>query len=495
MKKFLLIGAAAVMVSNSTFAGGILTNTNQNATFLRNPSRNAAIAIDGVYNNPAGIAFLPQGFHLSVSWQAAWQKRLMDVNNQLFGMNADGKGTGREFVGETNAPVIPSVQAAYVINDKWSVSAQFAVGGGGGKCEFAEGLPMFEELIGSAAAGINAQVNPNSQQFSYNLNQNLTGEQYFYGFQVGATYKLTDNFSVFGGARGVLANCNYTGAISNVTANGVAAGTYLTGLSQQAAAGAQQAAAAAAQYAAAGMTAEAAKYQAMAEQYQAAAVSAGQGAALFGSDLVLDCAQSGFGITPIIGFDWNLGKLNLAAKYEFRTKIELENESNNSANLTAMATQVPAVAVYADGAKVRSDIPAILSLGAMYQISDNVRAMVGGVYYWDKDAVGSPIKNGDNTWEANFGIEWDVNDKILLSCGAQRTEYGFDDTDMADTNFNTSSYAVAIGGAYKFSEKMKLNVGYMHSFYDDHKFTNAASTACNYTRKNDAVGVSLDITF
>ena len=470
MKKFLLIGAAALMVSNSTFAGGILTNTNQNATFLRNPSRNAAIAIDGVYNNPAGIAFLPQGFHLSVSWQAAWQQRLMDVNNSTIGMN-------KEFKGETKAPVIPSFQAAYVINDKWSVSAQFAVGGGGGKCEFAEGLPMFEELVGSKLLG--------AQATSYGLNQNLTGEQYFYGFQVGATYKLTDNFSVFGGARGVLANCNYTGAISNVTANGVAAGTYLTGVSQAAAA-------AAAQYAALGMAAEAAKYE-------AAALAAGQGAALFGSDLVLDCAQSGFGITPIIGFDWNLGKLNLAAKYEFRTKIELENESNNSANLTAMATQVPAVAVYADGAKVRSDIPAILSLGAMYQISDNVRAMVGGVYYWDKDAVGSPIKKGDNTWEANFGIEWDVNDKILLSCGAQRTEYGFDDTDMADTNFNTSSYAVAIGGAYKFSEKIKLNVGYMHSFYDNHKFERATEsglkTACDYTRKNDVVGVSLDITF
>ena len=157
------------------------------------------------------------------------------------------------------------------------------------------------------------------------------------------------------------------------------------------------------------------------------------------------------------------------------------------------------MAQYADGAKNRSDIPAILSLGAMYQISDNVRAMVGGVYYWDKDAKGTPIKNGDNTWEANFGIEWDVNDKILLSCGAQRTQYGFDDTDMADTNFNTSSYAVAIGGAYKFSEKIKLNVGYMHSFYDNHKFERTTEsglkTACNYTRKNDAVGVSLDITF
>ena len=471
MKKFLLIGATALMVSNSTFAGGVLTNTNQNATFLRNPARNAAIAIDGVYSNPAGIAFLPEGFHLSVSWQAAFQKRQMDVNNNLFQMNANNQSTKRFFEGETNAPVIPSFQAAYVINDKWSVSAQFAVGGGGGACEFAEGLPMFEELIG----GI---VYKNGGT-SYALNQNLTGEQYFYGFQVGATYKLTDNFSVFGGARGVLANCNYTGAIANIKANGKDAAEYAT-LSQQAAAAAQQ-------YAAAGMTAEAA-------QYQAAAVQAGTVAALIG-DYKLDCAQSGFGITPIIGVDWNLGKLNLAAKYEFRTKIELENESKNSDNLAMLASSVPAVAVYADGAKVRSDIPALMTLGAQYEITDNFRAMAGGVYYWDKDAKGTPIKKGDNTWEANFGLEWDVTDKIMLSCGGQRTQFGFDDADMSDTNFFTGCSSLAIGGAYKFSEKMKLNVGYMHSFYDTHKFTNANGTACSYTRKNDAVGVSLDIAF
>ena len=470
MKKLFLIGATALMVSNSTFAGGILTNTNQNAAFLRNPARGAVIAIDGVYSNPAGIAFMPQGFHLSVSWQAAWQKRLMDVNNNLFGMNADGKGASRTFEGVAKAPVIPSFQAAYVINDKWSVSAQFAVGGGGGKCEFAEGLPMFEELIG----GIVYKNGGNS----YALNQNLTGEQYFYGFQVGASYKITDNFSVFGGARGVLANCSYTGAIANIKANGMNAAEY-SALSEQAAAG---------------MAAEAAKYAAMAEEYKAAAVKAGTVAAMIG-DYKLDCSQSGFGITPIIGLDWNLGKLNLAAKYEFRTKINLENESNNSANLTALATQVPAVAVYADGAKVRSDIPAILTLGAMYQITDNVRAMGGFHYYWDKDAKGTPIKKGDNTWEANLGIEWDVNDKVLLSLGGQRTQYGFDDTDMQDTNFNISSSAICVGGAYKFTEKIKLNVGYMHSFYGNHEFKNANGTACDYTRKNDVVGASLDITF
>ena len=470
MKKFLLIGATALMVSNSTFAGGILTNTNQNATFLRNPSRNAVIAIDGVYNNPAGIAFLPQGFHLSVSWQAALQERLMNVNNSAIGMN-------KEFKGETTAPVIPSFQTAYVINDKWSVSAQFAVGGGGGKCEFVEGLPMFEELVGGKLLG--------AQATSYGLNQNLTGEQYFYGFQVGATYKLTDNFSVFGGARGVLANCSYVGAITNITANGVAAGTYLAGVKAQVDAGLQQLE----------PYKDVPGYKERYQELVATSTALAQGAALLGSDFNLDCAQSGFGITPIIGVDWNLGKLNLAAKYEFRTKIELENESTNSENLTTLAANVPAVAVYADGAKVRSDIPAILTLGAMYQITDNVRAMGGFHYYWDKDAKGTPIKKGDNTWEANLGIEWDVNDKVLLSLGGQRTQYGFDDTDMADSNFNISSTAICVGGAYKFSEKMKLNVGYMHSFYGNHKFTNANGTACDYTRKNDVVGASLDITF
>ena len=480
MKKFLLIGATALMVSNSTFAGGILTNTNQNAAYLRNPARDAVIAIDGVYSNPAGIAFLPQGFHLSVSWQAAFQKRQIDATGKMFMMNANNQSADRYFEGTAKAPVIPSFQAAYVINDKWSVSGQFAIGGGGGKCEFDNGLSMFEELIGGAVA--------QNGGTSYALNQQLTGKQYIFGLQLGATYRLAENFSVFGGVRGVLASCGYEGAINGIKANGLTAAEY-SALSQQAAAGAQQAADAAAKYAAAGMAAEAAQYAAMAETLKGQAVQAGTVAAMIG-DYNLDCSQSGFGITPIIGLDWNLGKLNLAAKYEFRTKIELENESTNSANVDAL---MPA---YADGGKVRSDIPALLTLGAQYQFTDAVRAMAGFHYYWDKDAQGSPIKKGNNTWEALLGFEWDVNDKIMLSMGGQRTDYNFDDADMSDINFNTPNYALCIGGAYKFSEKMKLNVGYMHSFYEDHKVTNATSGITrNYTRKNDVLGVSLDIRF
>ena len=483
MKKIVLT-FAALAASSTAFAGGLLTNTNQHAAFLRNPSRQAIIGLDGVYTNPAGVAFMPQGFHLGVTWQAAMQKRQMNVSNALYGANVNNPSTSRYFEGKATAPVIPSIQAAYVINDKWSVSANFAVAGGGGKCEFEQGLPMFEELIGGSLAKVGA---------GYSFNQNLTGEQYVFGLQLGATYKVTDNFSVYGGVRGIMANSAYEGAISNIMAyaNGAAVpgSTYLNLVSQQAAGAAQQYAAAAQQYAAAGMATEAAQAAAAAQQYAEAAQTAGQGAYLMQTDFNLDCKQEAFGFQPIIGANLKLGKLNIGAKYEFRAKINLENESKNSANVDLLMD------AYADGKKVRSDIPALFTMGGQYEITDNVRAMAGFNYYFDKDAKGSATAVSDDTYEITLGAEWDINDKWTVGLGGQRTEYGFADSDMVDTNFNISSYGLCVGGAYKFSEKLKVNFGYMHSFYDDHKFTNANGTACNYTRKNDVVGVSLDFKF
>lgn len=474
MKKKHLLTALALMVSSTTFAGGLLTNTNQNVAFLRNPSRDAVIAIDGVYSNPAGVAFLPKGFHLSLNWQAAWQKREMISSAPFYGFNQNNKGitenglTYNKYVGTAFAPVIPSFQAAYVINDKWSVSAQFAVGGGGGKCEFDNGLPMFEQLVGGQMGSTIAGAVP----YSYGFNQNLIGEQYFYGIQVGATYKICDKVSVFAGARGIIAKSGYEGAISNITVNGNGASMYATQMNQ--------AIAAAQQFAAAGDLANA-------QYYQALATKAGTAAAIM-SDYNLDCQQSGLGITPILGVDVNLGKLNLAAKYEFRTKIELENESSNTANVDAL---MPA---YADGAKVRSDIPALLTLGAQYSVMDNFRLMGGFHYYFDKDAKGSATNVAHNTWEVTFGTEYDVNKWLTLSCGGQRTKYNFG-SDMQDTNFNISSYGLCLGAKAQLCKVLAMNIGYMHSFYGSKEIERGNGITDRYTRKNDIVGIGLDFKF
>ena len=65
MKSLHVLGMATAMLwANTAMAGGLLTNTNQNIAFNRNFAREGAIGIDGVYSNPAGVAFLGRGFHL-----------------------------------------------------------------------------------------------------------------------------------------------------------------------------------------------------------------------------------------------------------------------------------------------------------------------------------------------------------------------------------------------------------------------------------------------
>ena len=118
MKKLLLIGAATLIVSNSTFAGGLLTNTNQHAAFLRMLSRGATTEIDGALSNPAGLAFLPKdGFHVGLSIQSAYQTRNIDASfmtyNGLDGTTPTVKPIEKYYEGTAAAPIIPSLFAGY----------------------------------------------------------------------------------------------------------------------------------------------------------------------------------------------------------------------------------------------------------------------------------------------------------------------------------------------------------------------------------------------
>ena len=115
MNKISAFVASVMLAATSTAtAGGILTNTNQSIDFLRNPARDAAIGLDGVYSNPAGVAFLPEGFHLGFNWQYAHQTRTIESNSPVFALgHKNGGKTSKTFEGVADAPFIPSLQAAY----------------------------------------------------------------------------------------------------------------------------------------------------------------------------------------------------------------------------------------------------------------------------------------------------------------------------------------------------------------------------------------------
>lgn len=534
---------AAIASSSVSFAGGFLTNTNQNVAFNRMMSREASIGIDGVYYNPAGVVFLGDGHHLSINWQLAYQDRTIENDYSLFTNNVNNPITPREFKGKAFAPVIPSFQYAYN-KGRWSFQGNFALTGGGGKCTFDNGLGSFERIVAEtamAACGLARTVDGalgsvlgkevsmfgSDQAFGaggkYSYNSYMHGRQYYFGLSLGAAYKVSDNFSVFGGVRGIYATTNYYGYVEDIKVGNMPLYMVLDPTKKDAA------------------------------------------------NIELSCDQNGIGFTPIIGVDFKTGKWNFSAKYEFKTRMRLKNKSVNlvpsignlPANLSSQMTQIltaqftqaglpaeqaaakaeaaatavlanqtvqqtmlglkkqfdteldEAIGEYADGKKIAADIPAYLSVGVGYSPIDPLRINVGFHFFDDKNAKAynnRQEKLDHGTLEYNAGVEYDINKKFTVSAGWQSTNYGLPEEEattskdkrfMDDKSFVTSSNSVGLGGVWHFNKKMSLTVAYFHTFYQHKKTTesvelmpgNAINYSADYSRNNNVFAAGIDINF
>ena len=115
-------------------AGGLMTNTNQSASYIRMPLLDAVIGPESAYYNPAGLGFLSNGFYISISNQTISQKR--NIQSTFPGMNQS------EFEGLVAAPVFPSIYATYK-QGPWAFALGVIPVGGGGSALFEEGLPSF----------------------------------------------------------------------------------------------------------------------------------------------------------------------------------------------------------------------------------------------------------------------------------------------------------------------------------------------------------------
>jgi len=492
IRTILAIGCLCSGVTAAT-AGGILTNTNQSIDFLRNPARDGAIGLDGVYSNPAGVAFMPEGFHLGAHWQYARQTRTVTSTNPVFALGRKNRGeTTKTFEGTADAPCIPSIQAAYNTGD-WSIQFNFSVPGGGGACEFADGLGSFESVVGNIAT----QLAPFGAK-GYDMDGYMEGRQYYFGFQLGTAYKIYDKLSVYGGLRLLYGTATYKAKISNIMVN-TGEGTYtnfgsfLQYAATTVATSLELVNAGMARYEAAGATAmpdyaTLAQQKAQLEGAQASFSSLQK----YSQGVNLLCNQSSVGVAPVIGVDYKLNDhFNFAAKYEFKTQIRMKNESTVNE-----ASEIAAVNKFRDGEKVNEDAPALLAVGAQYAPISDVRLNVGGHYYFDRQAdwyAGAQDKLDHNSWEALAGAEWDVTDRLTISAGGQLTRYGLTDDYMNDMSFVVNSYSVGFGFNYKASDKVALKAGYFQTIYDTYDRQTSATVSDSFTRTNRVLGVGCEV--
>lgn len=490
----LKLAALALLLSSATttFAGGLVTNTNQNINFLRNPARDGAIGIDGVYYNPAGVAFLDQGFHLSLNIQNAHQTRTITSTNPVFALGEKNNGNvTKTFGGKADAPIIPSVQAAYN-KDKWSFQFNFAITGGGGKCEFENGLGSFESVVGTIAS----QLEPLGVK-GYDVDGYMQGRQYYYGFTLGAAYKVTDKLSVYGGARLLYGSASYKAKLDNIqvgTAKGyVPFGDFLDEASNSIAGRIAQVNAAIAQYQAKGepvpeyYTQQLAIFQGTQQKLDMLGVYRN------GVNLMSD--QTGWGISPIIGIDYKTGNFNFAAKYEFKTRMRMKNKST-----VKEASMIDAVNKFQDGTEVEEDSPALLTLGAQWSVCPTVRINAGYHHFFDTDAhmyqhAEKKLDGGTNEYLG--GVEWDITKRLQVSGGLQFTRYQLTDDYMSDMSFVVNSYSFGFGLGYQINDMIKVNAAYFQTNYTDYeKVMSAEPLICDsFTRTNRVLGIGVDLKF
>lgn len=509
MKKFAVLIFGAFMFSNASFAGGLLTNTNQSAQFVRMLSRNASTDLDAVYFNPAGLTQLKNGFYFSLHNQSITQTKTINSGFPLLNES--------EYVGDVKAPAFPTAFAAYKL-DKWVFSVGFGPNGGGGSAEYKTGLPSFEKQIASLPKSLLSSGIPTT---AYSADIQFEGSSVYWGTQLNGSYKINDIISVSAGVRVLMANNTYNGYLKNIQINpnypafkasytgGMVSAkqfatdghTFLKGLSASSSSTVASLAPAItggaggvllANGASVGLTA--AQISGIQQLLGATGMTPAQiGAATLAvtsgtlagavpvfeakaagmnaiasatADMEVDTKQTGTAFTPIVGVDIHLDKLNIGLKYEMQTALKLTN-----------STVVDGTGLFADGEESSSDLPAILAGGADYKVTDKLKASGSFTYYFDKNVnwggnVYKQIRTIDKNYlELSFGAEYQLSKKFAVSAGYMNSNMGVGEDYQSDFSYSNDSYTVGLGFQWNINKKLVFDAGLMSTQYKDYTKT------------------------
>ena len=440
-KKILTLTVLALGAFSTSFAGGLMTNTNYHIAFDRMMARGATFDIDAAYSNPAGLAWGHEGFQLSLNFQKPWQNRDITFNET-------------KYEGKASAPIVPALFASYK-QDRWALSTMIGIVGSGGFVEYKQGVPMFNVLLSSMLASNG--ITPNQ----YTLDSEMKGKQYIYGGQINFTYKLLDCLSAAVGIRANYYDGYYRGhvkAIDHPQLGEVA--KLLLDVDQKGW----------------GFT-------------PLVSVNYHQGPLTLTARYEFRTKVNPKNDTNIL--DAGLGSATVAA-------LMAADPQGAQAKLAGLQQQLGAyTAPYQDGARTRYDMPALLSVAAGYEFTPKLRATLEYHFFDDKNAKMANDRQEElthGTHEILAGVEYDINDKFTVSCGGQRTDYGLSDGYQQNTSFACDSYSVGLGGAWNINEKVRLNAGFFTSIYSDYD-KQASYGLETYSRTNYVVGLGIDYKF
>ena len=422
-------------------AQGYLSDaTASSAILTRDPARQASTEIDAVVTNPAGTAFINDGFHISLG--GIFNYRDISATNTE-------KPSPTYYTKEMN--ILPTVQIAFKKNN-WTVSASFASEGGFGNRKSPNSImaekvlqnidntlleALDEALLGfrtiysvaSLVTDVPALNMADDDEFIYS-SKNVNTHLHNWTIRLGGTYKFNEHLSAYVGVK-----ANYVKNTAD-SEYGMAISRQSTGERFEYSDYFQQ-------------NIDIINNAQMDNELREAMVSSLS--SLLGLDEQLNHVAdanikvTGWGFAPIIGIDYKIKNFNFGAKYEFASHIN------------------------AKGTSEHFNVPASMSAGMKWQIIPKLSVAAGSnVFFATYNNINTSL-SPSRAYDLSASGTFEFNEKWLVSAG-----YTFGHEHRTIPEFsahvmpgNVNTHKFSFGGAYSPIENMRINLGasiYTHPY-------------------------------
>jgi long-chain fatty acid transport protein len=410
-------------------------------SFVRMPSRNASQEIDAVYYNPAGILGLKNGFHLNVNNQFQWVSSNLEVSKNKELQNQP----------TTNYPfsvknyIFPIFHGAYIKNQKYAFSFMVTPAVGGGGASAISNLPFGEFPIADLTA-ISRDVikelvdKPFGTQYSdidYSYDFSFKGLSFSPAAQANFGFKINKYLAGSVGARMIYYIVNAGGGLSNLRFNNETLGIskspkdYIQDMGRE-----------------------------VPQINEEITDVIGELLGAFPLELEIEATQSGFGVTPIVGLNFNYNdRWNVGLKYEHRTYINL-------------ITKVPdpeknGGGVYVDGKEQRADFPGMFTSGITFKPNERLIFAVGNRLFFNKRANLNGREDFliSNYKEFDAAFEYEMLPRLRISAGATYRTVRMENEYYTSIDYFLPAVTFAGGIKSTISQRIEVEAGLLFTKY------------------------------
>jgi len=544
MKKLISMAVISALTA-ALFASGVENKTNLNGGYIRNPSRNTENQrAEAAFYNIAGTAFLEDGFYVDAGNQVVFKKysNKLDTNNTYGASTAGGPCYGQPYAfddyesyDDGSVYLYPDFDVVYKKNN-FAMFGTFGIYAGGGSLSFDEGTSATSLLFLNGASELKASA---TQAKLASLGAGGAATQYKTGIESAVSgYGMTwDNVvTIMNAPESALSDAQKTvkAAVKDSYENYV---TY-SGLNQKYEKEYVEYAKAATvsakmssnhdlsvrsltyggqigiayrhpscdwlslsgayryTYGTQRMTI---KYTASTPgdmlPYDSSDISTAFDVKSVLSGKKISYEANGWGQSIVFGVHAKppvVPGLDLSLQYQTLSRIEYDVSKVKNEDFAKYYD-------ITDDKNFRTDLPAVLNLGAGYSVLDNLYVSSSFNYYFNDFAHQDNVlaaTDYENSWELAFGVDWRICKYVGASCGASYGKQGI--TDTSNSTFNPVLDNYVIGGGFEIypSENLTFTAACLYAnYFDADYYLSEKSSATKTVLAKEVTNMAFGVTY